>query len=141
MCMLRKGTIPYSKDLVVSHVYSFIPYSTELVVSMFLDTFRTQRISRNRTVANTNNKISVELEDLDEQIKAMMTRTEKRTHDGKEFITKCNVCGKETASRNMTKHIESIHITGVTHACNICGKTSRSRSALKFHKYAFHKTM
>ena len=33
----------YSKDFVVSPVYSFIPYSKELVVSMFLDTFRTQR--------------------------------------------------------------------------------------------------
>ena len=29
----------YSKDFVVSPVYSFIPYSKELVVSMFLDTF------------------------------------------------------------------------------------------------------
>ena len=33
----------YSKDFVVSPVYSYIPYSKELVVSMFLDTFRTQR--------------------------------------------------------------------------------------------------
>ena len=32
------------EDLVVSHVYSYIPYSKELVVSMFLDTFRIQRI-------------------------------------------------------------------------------------------------
>ena len=39
VCMLRKGTIPYSKDLVVSHVCSYIPYSKELVVSMSLDTF------------------------------------------------------------------------------------------------------
>ena len=30
---------PYSKDLVVSDVYSYIPYSKDLVVSMFLDTF------------------------------------------------------------------------------------------------------
>ena len=30
---------PYSKDLVVSHVYRHISYSKELVVSMFLDTF------------------------------------------------------------------------------------------------------
>ena len=40
---VTKVIILYSKDLVVSHVYSYIPYSKELVVSMFLDTFRTQR--------------------------------------------------------------------------------------------------
>ena len=39
----KRHHFPYSKDFVVSPVYSFIPYSKELVVSMFLDTFRTQR--------------------------------------------------------------------------------------------------
>ena len=34
--MSRKCLLSYSKDLVVSHVYSYIPYSKELVVSMFL---------------------------------------------------------------------------------------------------------
>ena len=40
-CLL---TLLYSSDLIVSHVYSYIPYSKNLVVSMFLDTFRIQRI-------------------------------------------------------------------------------------------------
>ena len=45
MCLsVTKVIILYSKDLVVSHVYSYIPYSKELVVSMFPDTFRIQRI-------------------------------------------------------------------------------------------------
>ena len=43
VCLSQKSLFPYSKDLVVSDVYSYIPYSKELVVSMFLDTFRTQR--------------------------------------------------------------------------------------------------
>ena len=34
----------HSKDLVVSHVYSYILYLKKLVISMFLDAFRIQRI-------------------------------------------------------------------------------------------------
>ena len=41
--MSQKSLFPYSKDLVVSDVYSYIPYSKDLVVSMFLDTFRIQK--------------------------------------------------------------------------------------------------
>ena len=52
VCMLRKGTIPYSKDLVVSHVYSYIPYSKELVISMFLDTFVVKRFCETQPPAS-----------------------------------------------------------------------------------------
>ena len=41
---VTKVIILYSKDLVVSHVCSYIPYSKELVVSMFLYALRIQRI-------------------------------------------------------------------------------------------------
>ena len=43
---VTKVIILYSKDLVVSHVCSYIPYSKELVVSMFLDTFVVKGIGR-----------------------------------------------------------------------------------------------
>ena len=43
VCLSQKSLFPYSKDLVVSDVYSYIPYSKELVVSMFLDTFVVKR--------------------------------------------------------------------------------------------------
>ena len=46
MCLSQKSLFPYSKDLVVSDVYSYIPYSKELVVSMFLDTFVLKGIGR-----------------------------------------------------------------------------------------------
>ena len=39
----KRHHFPYSKDFVVSPVYSLIPYSKELVVSMFLDTFVVKR--------------------------------------------------------------------------------------------------
>ena len=72
--------------------------------------------------AATNNLIQTDLENLDEQIKSMMTKT--RSNNGK-AIAICNMCGKQTALGNMPSHIEANHITGVSHACDICGKTSR----------------
>ena len=39
----KRHHFPYSKDFVISPVYSFIPNSKELVVSMFIDTFRIQK--------------------------------------------------------------------------------------------------
>ena len=39
----------------------------------------------------------------------------------------------------MPRHVESNHITGVSHACDICGKVSRSRSALSQHMNTIHK--
>ena len=44
VCLSQKSLFLYSRDFVVSHVYSYIPYSKNLVVSMFLDTFRIQEI-------------------------------------------------------------------------------------------------
>ena len=97
--------------------------------------------SDNRAVAITNNKVSAEVEDLDDQIKSMMTMTDVRSADGKGFIASCNICGKQLPSRNMPQHIEANHITGVSHACGVCGKTSRSRNALRFHKYSNHRSL
>ena len=46
VCVSHKLLFLYSKDFVVSQVYSYIPYSKELVVSMFLDTFVVKRFGR-----------------------------------------------------------------------------------------------
>ena len=88
----------------------------------------------------TDVAVSVELDDLDEQIKSMTTITDIQSADRKGYIATCNICGKEAASRNMASHIEAKHISGVSHACDICGKTSRSRDALRMHKRN-HRTM
>ena len=85
--------------------------------------------------------VSVELDDLDEQIKSMTTITDIQSADRKGYIATCNICGKEAASRNMPSHIEAKHISGVSHACDICGKTSRSRDSLRMHKRNNHRTM
>ena len=97
--------------------------------------------SDNRAVAITNNKVSAEVEDLDDQIKSMMTMTDVRSADGKGFIASCNICGRQLPSRNMPQHIEANHITGVSHSCDLCGKSSRSRNALRFHKYSNHRSL
>ena len=90
------------------------------------------------TVAVPTNQISTNLQDLDEQIKSMMTTTDVRSADGKGYVAACNICGKQAPSRNMPGHIEANHITGVSHSCELCGKVSRSRDALRKHKQRDH---
>ena len=85
-------------------------------------------------VALTKDRISVDLQDLDEQIRSMITKSDISAGHKNGFIATCNVCGKEGPYKNMPQHIEVNHITGVSHACDICGKVYRSRNALKVHK-------
>ena len=95
------------------------------------------KASYDTTVA-TRNKINVELHDLDDQIKSMITRTE-ISLPGKGKMASCNVCGKQGPYMAMPQHIEANHIVGVSHACDVCGKVSRSRSALSQHVSSLHK--
>ena len=93
--------------------------------------------SPNTTVAVPSNQISTNLQDLDEQIKSMMTIADVRTSDGHKLAS-CNICGKQGPSNNMPSHIEANHITGVSHSCDLCGKVSRSRNGLRKHKGRDH---
>ena len=96
------------------------------------------KASNTTTVALRNDRVSVELQDLDEQIKSMITRTE-ISLPGKGNMASCNACGKQGPYKDMPRHIEANHIDGVSHACNICGKVSRSRGALSKHMSIFHR--
>ena len=89
-------------------------------------------------VALTNDKKNVDLQDLDEQIRSMITRSEVSAGPGNGFKATCNICGKEGPYKNMPNHIKANHITGVSHSCDICGKVSRSRPALSMHKLNTH---
>ena len=99
-------------------------------------------VLQNKTVALTNTLTGVkvhDLDDLDDQIKSMITKTDISAGPGKGLLVKCNVCGKEGSYRNMPSHVEANHITGVSHSCDICGKTSRSKHGLIIHKLNYHK--
>ena len=95
------------------------------------------------SVATTNNQlVSVDLDQLDDQIKSMMEESGKIMIAGKvkRAVMKCKICGKEGQISNIKVHIDAKHITGVIHACDICKKTCRSRSALYTHKYEKHRS-
>ena len=91
-------------------------------------------------IAVENSRTDASNQDLDNQIRSMMTKTDFKTASGQHHIASCNICGKKAAHHHIQSHIEANHITGFSHACNICGKTSRSRDALRRHKYTYHKT-
>ena len=96
--------------------------------------------SETRVSTFNNQSASVELHQLDGQIRSMMEHTGKSMIVGnakREALT-CKVCGKEGQTGDIMKHIESNHITGVTHFCDICSKTTRSRYALYQHKRRTH---
>ena len=85
--------------------------------------------------------VSVEAHQLDEQIKSMMTMTEKKMTVGSrtQAVYACNVCGKEGHPTNIKTHIESNHIeSNIAHSCDTCGKKSRSRDGLRQHKAKDH---
>ena len=87
---------------------------------------------------NDNSDNSVNLKNLDDQIKSMMCKSE-NTLQGKNW--ECNLCGKEGIKDAIRKHIEAHHITGVVHFCEVCGKASKSRNALTVHKSTNHRRL
>ena len=93
----------------------------------------------NKTVALTNFG-SGEFEELAEQVKSMIEKTQSTTPDGKRRLYVCKVCGKEGQSIHVQYHIESKHLEGVSLPCNFCGKRFRSRKALQIHKKHYHKS-
>jgi len=96
---------------------------------------------REGVVALNDSTVVADLEGLDEQIKAMMEISENALGGayGNLKARACKVCGKEGKDFDIRRHIESNHITGVSHSCNVCGKTSRSRHALRVHMSSYHK--
>ena len=90
---------------------------------------------------SSNALVSSEVHQLDEQIKYMMTRTEKMMTCGNtnKAVFACNQCGKEDQRQNIKTHIEANHIANnISHYCDICGKVSRSRDGLRRHKTREH---
>ena len=93
--------------------------------------------SYDTTVAVRNDKTSVDLQDLDDQIRSMITRSE-ISLPGQGKKASCNVCGKQGPYMSMQRHIEANHIAGVSHTCDTCRKVSRTREGLRKHKAKEH---
>ena len=97
----------------------------------------------NEIVATTtsveNTRVQANATDLDEQIRSMFTTSTVSLRGGRGFLATCNICGIEKAKKDMPRHIEAHHITGVSHACDICGASSRSKHGLEIHKLRNHK--
>jgi len=113
--------------------------STVQDLSNYTESSLTEETFADETEAVTNT-VTADLLNLDEQIKSMMELGESMSL-GKTTRTSriCKLCGKQGFDMNIRNHIESVHITGVSHPCNICGKMSRSRSALWKHTSNHHK--
>ena len=78
--------------------------------------------------ATFNAPVKVEADEMDEQIKSMMTHKVA----GNQILAAwaCNVCGKEDVKKsNMKTHIEANHITSdVSFSCDLCAKPSRYKT-------------
>ena len=94
-----------------------------------------------KVIAVQNSKITADFQNLDGQIKSMITKSDVNSANGQGSMATCNVCGKEAPIKAMPRHIEAYHIEGVTHACDICGKISRSRDGLRRHKLKCQKLL
>ena len=84
--------------------------------------------------SDSNATVNASIEDLDRQIRSMITKSDIQTGTGKGYIATCNICGKEAPFMTMKRHVESKHIAGISHSCNICGTITRTRDALSKHK-------
>ena len=100
----------------------------------------TQEISKHKEDNNKDpSNLSQVFEDLDNAIRPMMEKTNKKlaNHKGKR-VFKCKVCGKESKAYNIKNHIEAKHLERVIIPCDHCEKIFRTRSAFFYHKARFH---
>ena len=84
------------------------------------------------------NTIPADLDDLDDQIRSMITKSDISLGPGKGKMATCNICGKQAPYRDLPRHVEANHLSGVSHACDVCGSVSRSKNGLRLHKMKYH---
>ena len=81
---------------------------------------------------------NTDMESLDQQVKSMMTFSEKADPYGRGKARICKVCGKEGSCAQILNHIEAHHIAGISIPCGHCGQVFRTRNALTTHKSRHH---
>ena len=130
-----------SADQSVSSTVRNMAAKNEKVEPTFDETDSTQFHESTRTVAlprSGNASTKGDFQELDEQIKSLMGRSQATFPNGRKKIV-CNVCGKEADYRVIKDHIEENHIEGVSIPCNNCDKIFRSRDSLRTHIHRNHK--
>jgi len=91
-------------------------------------------------VAVADYALATDIQNLDEQIKSMMEISENKNKGTQSGMARvCKVCGREGYMKDIQRHIESNHITGLSFNCDICGKESRTTHALYQHTQSKHK--
>ena len=128
-------------DVKIPPVYQEVATKKEKAQPQIVDPDNQTFASSEKRVATVSKSavITADLEDLDKQIRSMITKSNVSSGRGK--MATCNICGKEGAYTDMPRHVEANHITGVSHACDICGFISRSKHGLNQHMTRNHKTI
>merc|ERR1712129_673845 len=112
----------------------FIDNKTNFTKQKRQPSYEEAKVKYEGAVAVRNLEASANFEELDEQINSMMTKGQTMIPDGPSKSIKatvCNLCGKEGKRNDVRRHIESIHLEGVSVPCSSCDKTFRTRRALK----------
>ena len=91
------------------------------------------------TVGLTDQEMITDVGTLDQQVKSMMTSSEKANPYGQGKARMCKVCRKEGQMRQIMNHIEANHIAGISLPCGLCGQVCKSRNALAQHKSLHHR--
>ena len=132
--------IDKDQEIKTSPQYQEVPFKKEKPQRIKDKTFNpVANFETTVAAVDTNTTVNANLEDLDRQIRSMITKSDVSAGTGKGYLATCNICGKEGPNMSMPNHIEANHITGVSHTCNICGTITRSRHGLKQHKKKNHK--
>ena len=70
---------------------------------------------------------------LDAQILSMVEVTDESLGGNNGRKVSCLLCGKEGRRLDIFRHVESNHITGLSHSCIVCGKSYKTRDTLRCH--------
>jgi len=131
----RKKKIKSKQNIPKNNLFEqSIPYPNEIIPEENPMEELSEETERAVAIANTGlMKVITDVQELDEQVKLLITKSQNRTSDGTKMACVCTVCGKEGHSNNIKDHIEANHLEGISIPCNFCEKTFRSRSGLRQH--------
>ena len=131
--------LPASRDLKHSELEGTLEHahSTPIIADNSILQSGKKLISE-KQVALTNSTVYANADELNDQIKSMMTKSNINS-DSRGRVAVCNMCGKEGQWNGIRDHIEANHIIGVSHSCNLCGKIFKTRVGLRQHVIQYHR--